>query len=146
MFDEPHFRSEATHCSGVVEATPPPPGALETHFDDKRRMIRIDCHGVWTPAQVDACFEELKTLVEEMRTRLNRVRVFVDRRQAVPQPDATVERLKIHTKRGYQPEDRIAVVVDSSLAKMQLRDQLDPQTHKLFLSENAASTWLTAHD
>ncbi|WBO21487.1 hypothetical protein [Sphingomonas abietis] len=121
-------------------------GAMDVHYDDERRIIRIDCHGVWTPAQVDACFDELKTLIGEMRTRLNRVRVFVDRRLAVPQPMPTVERLKQHVMQEYRPNDRIAVVVDSSLAKMQLRDQLDPQTHKLFLSGHAAATWLSAHD
>lgn len=146
MLDDQDNRSEWIPSGNAHVGARPEPGALDVHYDEAQRIIRIDCHGVWTPAQVDACFDELKTLIEEMRARLNRVRVFVDRRQAVPQPEATIERLKGHTERDYLPTDRIAVVVDSSLAKMQLRDQLDPQTHKLFLSGNAAATWLTAHD
>jgi hypothetical protein len=146
MFGERKDVMERDDPIALIDRSPAPTGILDPRYVRERQMICIACSGMWTPEQVDACFDTLRIQIGEMRASFGRVRVLVDRREAVPQPASTVERLRSHTHMGYLPGDRIAVVVDSSLSKMQLRDQLDPETHKLFISENAATTWLTAHD
>jgi hypothetical protein len=122
------------------------PGEIDASFDAERGIILVNCYGKWSPAQIDAVFAHTHSLINDMRTSLNRVRVLVDRRLAVLQSDATIQRLKEHTERVYAPDDRIAVLVDSSLSKMRLRSQIDPWAHKLFISESAANLWLNAHD
>lgn len=140
------FKKSPDARTPCVAETAVEDGEIDASFDAERGIILVGCRGKWSPAQIDAAFAQTHNLIDNMRANRKQVRVLVDRRLAVPQSEATIQRLKEHTERGYMLGDKIAVLVDTSLSKMQLRSQIDPSTHKLFISESAASLWLGVHD
>jgi hypothetical protein len=72
------------------------------------------------------------------------VRAIIDAREAVIQNPESVERIRVGTPEIYVSGDRVAMLVSNSLVKMQLRRVVDERTHELFMSANAATTWLGA--
>ena len=129
------------HSSGDESA-----GSLTCRFDADQDMILIECEGSWSPAQIDESFVALGRLIDAMRATHGRVRVLVDRRATREQSAETIKRLLTHTETAYRPKVRIAVLVDTSLAKIRARSSIDERTHRMFVSANAAMTWSNAHD
>jgi hypothetical protein len=147
----------ATPPEGVRDLDPLPPmvhqpsrfavkGRVVSRYDHIAQIIRIDGYGDFQPDQIDDFAQEFGRLIADMRQRLGRVRVVVDRRNCPPVSDATRAKMRHHSVQNAMPGDRVAILVDSSLAKHLLKGSLDERTHMLFVSERAALTWLTAHD
>jgi hypothetical protein len=120
-------------------------GVITTAPDDLMGIVRVIGTGVWTPAYVDAHFVELRAHIDAIRDRGDDVLVLVDLSGSDVQPAATAERIKANTDDLYRPGDRIAVVVGSCLAKMQMRRTVNPSFNEVFVSANAALTWLMAY-
>lgn len=70
--------------------------------------------------------------------------MLVDRRGGVPQSPETLAQTLLWYDRAYLQGDSSAIVVDSSLLKMQLRRAYPAERANLFLSYSAAETWLSA--
>ena len=121
-------------------------GSISTQFDEVNAVIRVTGNGAFSPDEVDAFSARFTRMIALMRARCNCVRVLVDRRGCPPDSPETAERLRYHSEHNFRPGDRVAVIVDSSLSKFRLKDMLDDRTHMLFVSANAALTWLKAHD
>ena len=120
-------------------------GRIVTSFDVSENIVRIKGVGFWTPDHVDEAFAELHA-IRQTRFGSGALRVFVDRRETFVQSPETAEKLRICTETFYRTGDRVAVLVDTSLNKMQLRRVLSDMTHMLFISEVAAMIWLKAMD
>lgn len=101
---------------------------------------------LWSPEDIDRHFDRLATVIDEQRRAGQQVRVLVDLRAAPPQPTETLARIGTRTVTTYRPGDRVAIVVTSSLAKMQMRDIMRSGDNALFLSADAARLWLHAFD
>ncbi len=71
--------------------------------------------------------------------------MLVDLRKSPVQSVETAGRIKAATSRIYKPGDRIAIVVQSSLVKTQMRQVVDVTTVELFISIDAAEMWLLAY-
>ena len=120
-------------------------GTLTIAIDGERGILRVVGIGSWTPAQADDHFRELRRAAERLRENGGSLLVLVDLSTANVQSDATAARIRSHTDALYAPGDRIAVIVGSCLAKMQMRRTVDLSCHEIFISPNAAMTWLTAY-
>jgi hypothetical protein len=120
-------------------------GTISTIMDDRLGIIRVTGRGLWSPDLIDAHFAELREQVERIRRHGDDLLVLVDLIAADVQPAATAERIKANTRNLYRVGDRVAVIVGSFLAKMQLRRTLAPDIHEVFVSANAAMTWLMAY-
>ncbi|HEX7782779.1 MAG TPA: hypothetical protein VF509_08225 [Sphingobium sp.] len=107
-------------------------------------VIQVVGSGFWTPQDVDRHFGKLGDVVRSVRQSGRQIRVLVNLSGVPPQSLETVERIGVASARIYAKEDRIAIIVDSSLAKMQMRRVVREAQHQIFLSPNAAMTWLGA--
>ncbi|MDO7841319.1 hypothetical protein [Sphingomonas immobilis] len=118
---------------------------LTIDFDRASGITVVTGIGSWTPAYVDAHFAELRRQIEAQRLLGIAVQVVVDLRDADIQPQGTSERIAANAASSYREGDRVALVVSSSLAKMHMRRCAARRDFELFLSYNAALTWLTAY-
>lgn len=121
-------------------------GRVVTYFDAAMGAIRVEATGTWTMQQADLHCIQLTALVEDMRMRTGRVRIFVDRRGVETQAPAIIDRIAGGLDSILRSGDRVAVLVASSLVKMQVRRSVDLSIYELFISERAAFLWLLAHD
>jgi hypothetical protein len=118
---------------------------LVIDFDRASGITVVTGVGSWTPAYVDAHFAELRRQVDAQRQLGIAVQVVVDLRDADIQPQGTSERIAANADNSYREGDRVAIVVSSSIAKMHMRRCAAKRNFELFLSYNAALTWLTAY-
>jgi hypothetical protein len=108
-------------------------------------IVKVAAWGLWSVSEIDAHFASLQAILKDTRTIHANVLVLVDLRNATAQTAAVTERLSWWTNRLYAPQDRVAIVLASSLLKSQMRRIDIPATRELFLSSAAAMTWLTAN-
>ncbi|MCW4463884.1 hypothetical protein OK349_19435 [Sphingomonas sp. BT-65] len=113
--------------------------------DDKLKILRISQVAVQTREEVDQYLAVLGEIVRDTRLRFGRVRVLADLRNAPLRTQEAAERMRMGNLALYRTGDRVALIVESSLLKMQLRRTL-VEYQNIFLSPNAAETWLTALD
>lgn len=121
------------------------PGLYEIVRDDGRKILRINRVGVQQLADVDRYLAVLGDIVRDARLRFGRVRVLADLRNSPIRTQEAAERLRMGNLALYRTGDRVALIVESSLLKMQLRRTL-VEYQNIFLSPHAAETWLTALD
>jgi hypothetical protein len=119
-------------------------GVLRTEIDQQANIIRVLGRGLWSERYARAHFEELEWTLQRTRATRAPVRVLVDIREAAVQTPETTQCLADATDRLYKPGDRIAIVVASSLLKLQMRRATNASIHEIFISLNAAETWLSA--
>lgn len=131
----------ATGVQGRVVASIP--GQYEIVRDDRLGLIRISCTGLRLGEEVDRYLAVLEPIVTDMRACYGRVRVLADLRNAPIRTQEAVDRMRAGNLRLYRAGDRIALIVESSLLKMQLRRTL-VEYQNIFVSPNAAETWVTA--
>ena len=108
-------------------------------------LIRVIGRGQWSSEKVQRHFVDLGQLIAERRRAEAPVLVLVDVRDSLVQQAETVERIARAMTSVYQESDRVAVVVSSSLLKMQLKRLGNIAKVEFFVSMNAARTWLTAY-
>ncbi len=113
-------------------------------IDDGARIVRTAGRGFWTMAQAEAYAFELGEVMDQCRLRFGHSRVLSDRRGTPVQAHAVADRLGLANATLFTERDRLAVVVDSSLAKSQLRRRFAHSGSQAFLSYAAAELWLTA--
>jgi hypothetical protein len=124
--------------------TASPSGELVIEVDPVGGLVRVTGRGFWTRIYAEQHFSRLDMVLRGIRMAGLKVRVLVDLREAVVQPADTAERISRATGELYRPEDRIAIVVGSSLAKMQMRRTVRAANHDFFVSPSAAELWLNA--
>lgn len=119
-------------------------GELRIEIDSATTIVRVFGSGMWPEPYARAHFEELDRTLRRLRSRGSPLRVLVDIRDAVVQKPETAQCVSAATNNIYRSCDRIAIVVASSLLKLQIRRSTDTGLHRLFSSYNAAETWLLA--
>lgn len=121
------------------------PGLYEIARDDRVKILRINRVAVQQLGEVDRYLVALGDVVRDVRLRFGRVRVLADLRNSPVRTQEAAERLRMGNLALYRTGDRVALIVESSLLKMQLRRTL-VEYQNIFLSPHAAETWLTALD
>ncbi|HEY0623197.1 hypothetical protein [Sphingomonas sp.] len=121
------------------------PGLYEIVRDDRLKILRINSVAVQQLADVDRYLAVLGDIVRDVRLRFGRVRVLADLRNSPIRTQEAAERMRMGNLALYRTGDRVALIVESSLLKMQLRRTL-VEYQNIFLSPHAAETWLTALD
>jgi len=108
-------------------------------------VIHVVGRGFWTPAVMDAHFGQLQTSVAPARKAGLGVRMIVDLRGSDVQSPQTIDRMKVGAAGVTQQGDRMAIIVGSSLAKIQMRRTIGDAQHEFFLSPEAAMKWVEAY-
>ncbi|WBO21488.1 SpoIIAA family protein [Sphingomonas abietis] len=115
---------------------------LSIQHDAASDFIFIAGSGFLQVEQFDAMFATVGDLVRACHRRSGKVRILVDNRDILLHSPEAAERLRRGALSLYEDGDRIAIIVESALARMQLRRLLDPRTHRLFETRANAIAWL----
>lgn len=119
---------------------------LSLSFDAARGVVTATVRGSPSPADVQRYSLEATTLFPIARARSGQLRLLIDNSAVdLPAPEI-IAQLRALGDRIGRPDDRVATVVRSSLMKLHAKQQIPAQMHNVFVSRNAALTWLTAHD
>ncbi len=118
---------------------------LSFRYDPVAKIIRITGIGAWTVDYVDVHFAELAVLIDRVREQNGEVLALVDLSRAPVQSDEVAERINRATAQLYGARDRIALIVQSFLLKTQMKRAAWKSNTAIFVSANAAETWLCAH-
>lgn len=129
-----------------VAASPAREGRLSISVDTGRNLIRVVGEGFWTAEYVANHIREFEAVLLRARSSPVPSRTIVDLRNAPVQSPEVAAKLHEAMVRMYRAPERAAIVVGSSLVKMQMKRGFDPKTHAVFLSFSAAETWLSAYD
>ena len=112
---------------------------------DDGQVIRVAGCGLVSIDNTDRHFEELERTLIRARSQSRQIRVLVDLRAISVQSHAVAERIAFWTKRVFRQEDRVAIIVASSIVKAQMRRVAFIAQRETFLSETAAGEWLLAY-
>ncbi|MES2754527.1 MAG: hypothetical protein V4659_07675 [Pseudomonadota bacterium] len=113
-------------------------------LDSDQSIVRTANVTVQTVADVDRYIVALSQMLDRARRNFGRALVLADLRAAPVRSQDVAERLHAHNLTLYRPGERVALLVESSLLKLQLRRNLVADLQNIFMSENAAITWLRA--
>ncbi|MDQ2764693.1 MAG: hypothetical protein M3Y22_14820 [Pseudomonadota bacterium] len=108
-------------------------------------VVHVTGIGFWTPFVMDTHFSQLRLAIAPFRKENHPVKMIVDLRTSSVQSFETTERMKVGAASVTEPGDRMAIIVDSSLAKMQMRRTIGDAQHEFFVSHNAAVQWVLAY-
>jgi hypothetical protein len=122
----------------------PQDGRLSISLPDDQGIIKIQGHGLWSLDYLNQHFRELDAIIAQARRWNPDVLALVDLREAPVQSPEVAESINANTRRVYRDQDRIAIVVQSSLVKLQMKRVVDCAHVQIFISVSAAYTWLTA--
>jgi hypothetical protein len=117
---------------------------IQIAFDPVAGLIRAYAGGCWSVDETERYLDALTAFVEATRLRFGKARVLLDRRDVTTQAPAVAELLAKANGAIFRADDKIALVVTSSVAKASLRQRMPHPGTKAFLSIDAAETWLRA--
>lgn len=111
-------------------------------IDEGKGRVMVTLSGLMTPEDADRFGHEMNMVMENARNRFGVLHALLDASAAPVQPAETVARLQ--SPEGYlqSSEDRYAVVVATSLGKMQARRLTPEDQVGIFMSMAEADEWL----
>ena len=113
------------------------------NISDDGTVIRVTGAGFYVEHEVRDHFKELAAIIACRRQAARQVLAIIDLREAVPQASGKTTLISDSTNRLYSdPSDRVAIVVSSSLLKMQLRRVHQQQGFGIFTSFKDAEKFL----
>jgi hypothetical protein len=117
-------------------------GQFSIGLDEEAEIIVVTARGFWSMGPLERHFDEFAEVVADQRASGWTIRVLVDLREADVQLGEVIKRVIVRTAQVYEPHDRLAIVIASSLSKMQLRHIAARIDRKFFISIDAARAWL----
>jgi hypothetical protein len=117
-------------------------GRFQIHLDRESGAILVEGSGFWTAQVLDAHFDNLYDMVARRRTGGYKIKVLVDLRHGDVQSVDVITKIGARTSQVYETQDRVAIVVATSLFKMQLRRTVKRPLHNFFTSLPEAQGWL----
>jgi hypothetical protein len=122
--------------------TPGVIGEISVTFDVSTGEMRACGTGFWSVEQAKAFFEDWISIVGRIQRTGHSVSALVDLTQSGVQKVEVANIIAMVGDGLYLPGDAVAMMVPTSLSKMQMRRVLDPRFHQFFLSRSAAESWL----
>jgi len=106
-------------------------------------VISIEGRGLFTAEDVASHFRQLGTIISRHHASGQVVRALIDLKGAAIQPMGIATSIAEATNRLYsKPTDRVAILVASSLLKMQLKRIHADRPFEIFISEAEARAFL----
>lgn len=114
--------------------------------DDRLGIIRIAVSGFFDRRTLVEHFALKTRIVNRWRAQGRPICLLIDAAELKPHSPKNQAFVEEEATRLYVPQDRVAMLLESSLVKMQMRRALSHgAVANFFISENAAIMWLTAH-
>jgi hypothetical protein len=115
-------------------------------YDDKTGILRIRVVGPWTLAEIERYRSEASVQFPLARQKAGSLRLLLDNVRGTLLQQSLVEPMLQAGMSNSRRDDRVAMIVASSLIKLQTKRVFGEQHWAIFISEEAARLWLTAHD
>jgi len=124
-------------------AEEPPISNLTADFDPACGTIRIRGEGFWSLAQVKSFTEDFKALTSTVRAQTGPLRVLLDTLNMPPQSLEVIAFLDAETSKLYYEGDRVAIILNSTLLKLQAQRMTQSTfEQRVFGNAEAAKAWL----
>lgn len=121
-------------------------GRIQVDSVSGTKVIVVDTRGIPNVAGVDRHFAALARTAEAIRAETGEpLHVIVALHDRPVSDDHLAERVRHWTRQIYRPDDRVAFIVASNLLKQQRRAMPHAANREIFVSADAARTWLLAH-
>lgn len=127
-----------------LNETPGSLGRMVIEFDLASGRVHSASSGFWSMRQVQAFFVDWGAVVRQIHLNGVAVSALVDMSESQVQKAEVAEYIMSATTGLYKDGDSVAMLMPTSLAKMQMRRVLDMRVHDFFPSRDAAETWLDA--
>src|ERR1700750_783647 len=115
-------------------------------FDERLGIIRSVSSGTTPPEELERYIEELRLLRQQQRIRIGRFLHLVDAKDSALQTKWATDRLSIYNSSDgdMQPNDKTAILLSSTLLKMQAARLTGHVQFATFTELNDAVAWLLA--
>jgi hypothetical protein len=113
-------------------------------FEDVQRIVVCRLYGFLQDEDASAFSKDLSALIAKVRAGGGPLLFLIDNREGHVASPSAAAKLGEMLRETRTPGDRTAIVVPNSLGKLQAK-RVTTSDHEVFLSENAARTWLTAY-
>jgi len=111
-------------------------------YDDAKGIVFTKVEGFWTLADVKACATDMRPYLTAAKNAAGPVLVLCDARKfPVQSPEVASAFRQMELEMGAM-RDRMAIVVSSTLVKMQGQRSLDASPIEYFSSIEQAEAWL----
>jgi hypothetical protein len=128
---------------GTIGAT----AMYSLEFEEETGILKVTVFGFFTDEVAAQFGHDFPRAVRSARARTSELRTLMDATVGTVMTPAVAARMKgLEEAFVTEPSDRAAVIVGSSLHKLQIRRIFDPRRTQVFVSENAARIWLLAYD
>ncbi|CAN5197409.1 hypothetical protein BH10PSE12_BH10PSE12_36320 [soil metagenome] len=117
-------------------------GEMSFAFDVDAGHVWAFGSGFWSVRQAGAFFADWTSIIRRIHATGQVVSALVDMSASAVQKAEVVDIIARGTAGLYENGDTVAMLLASSLSKMQMRRVHDPRFHQFFISRNAAETWL----
>ena len=111
-------------------------------IDEQKKIVHVEVSGIVSVAEAEKLNQELLANASAARRKFGSFRLVVDARLSPVQPADTINSFKPPREILISEDDRYAVVVGSSLSKLQANRVLEDNRTRAFLSMNEAESWL----
>ena len=115
-------------------------------YDAAQGILIVRVEGMWTLPEVARYGREAGPQFEAARIRAGSLRLLVELSRTEVLSQNILAPLAKAGMQFAREDDRVALVVASSLMKLQMRRMIGEAPANIFVSEQAARMWLTAHD
>jgi hypothetical protein len=111
--------------------------------DTSNEMLTVTTQGFWTLEEVDTFAAKLKLGVSEFTVCNRPLKLLIDSRDASIQTASVVAKLEqLSNDLLSHSSDRIAIVVGSTLKRLQVSRSLPIEQAQVFTNVSAARSWL----
>lgn len=114
-------------------------------YDETHGIMRIRVVGAWTAAEIERYRIEAGPQFAMTRQKAGSLRLLIDNMKGELLQQTLVRPMLDAGRSHGRRDDRVAMIVASSLIKFQTRRVFGEQNWSIFISEDAARIWLTAH-
>jgi hypothetical protein len=115
---------------------------IDRKFDDRDGIIKVTGTGIWTIAEVDRHFDQLRRMIATLRDAGRPVRVLSDVTFAERQSPEIEAQIQLQHDRTYRPGDRIAILTHDIDDRNYIRAIVGHAEVAAFSSVLAAEMWL----
>jgi hypothetical protein len=115
---------------------------LVASYDSHIGWIDVRGTGLWSQEDLDHYVASLPSMLASMRRSIGYARVLADLSDANVQTQSMIDQISGFTADLFNTEDRIAIIVPSTLMKMQMRRGVKTAQTEIFVSAIAAKSWL----
>jgi len=116
---------------------------FDINLERAGHFIVVTARGFWTPADVARYNGELEPLFKASRQRFGCCRILVDMQKISVQSTEVAQHFAADHKAFDKPGDTIALVVNSSLLKMQVNRVCADDLVATFARTDEAGSWLS---